>query len=132
MEDAAGEAEDGEVRQQPGAPEHVAGAGEVCPRRPPPEPETACKRRRAERQQPADLAADLTVEQAQESGGATEPVAASPSSAGWAALAEDAAEPVVAEDEVEYRVVGAASDVGPGRGGNEIGGTPQIDPGLIQ
>ncbi len=130
MEDAGHEAEHQDVGEQPRAPEDVAGPREVGAGRSAVHPEPDDQRDAGQRQQPADLAADLVVEHAEqaglaaEAGGATGTAAAGDGPAGAPDRAPDQAaegarqpaDPVVAEDQVQHRVVRAPADEGPGGG----------------
>src|ERR1019366_4115985 len=71
VDDAAHEAEYRAGDQQPAAPQHRGRPDAVGPRAPPADPQQRDQRHQRGRQQPADLAAELTLEQ--------------PDHAGWAA-----------------------------------------------
>ena len=117
---------------QPERPHQDCGARQIRPR--PGAAQEQARRRadRRERQQPGDLAAELGVEHAQQAGCASELVrrAARLREVGDSAgrrdaareLAEDAAEAVVAEEQLECRAVGRAADVRPHVGRRQLNG----------
>src|SRR6202011_3066118 len=121
------EAEDGEVGGEPEPPQDVSRAGQVCARARAVNPQADRKRQDGQRNQPGDLAADLVAEQPQQPGRASESGAGADYRAVTtrrSALAEDAPQPVVAEDEIEHRVVGASANIRAQRGGDRIDDHP--------
>src|SRR5206468_12616702 len=114
------EAEDQDVDGQPRAPHQVGGAAEVRTRGMPAGPESDAEAESGERQEPGVLATELSIEQPEQAGRTAEATAATTTAAGPAAGAKDAAETVIAEDQVERRAVGRAADEGSGRGRQEL------------
>src|SRR6185312_6403496 len=78
VEDALLAGEDGDVDDRPGAEEHEARAAQVGPRRAARQPQPGDEGDRGERQQPADLGADLLVEHPPQARRAAEAAAAEP------------------------------------------------------
>jgi hypothetical protein len=113
VEDAGGEAEDDRVDKEPHSPEQVRGPRRVGSRRAAMRPDPGQQAGGRQRQEPADLAADLAVEETDPARLAAEAAEAACASTTRALSSEDASQAVVPQHQVEDGVVGAAADEWP-------------------
>src|SRR5712671_2080617 len=121
MDDPGHEAEHDDVDSQPQAPHEVGGPLGIRPGEAPANDQAGADRGQRERQQPGDLAPELGVEQPQQPRRPRETASTAPATAETAAaLAEDPAETVIAEQQLDNGVVRAAADVGAISGRDEL------------